>query len=42
MNNENQINKLEEISLKKNQNIKERKVWKYSLDEIKEIFYEPN
>ena len=40
--NENQINKLEEISLKKNQNIKERKVWKYSLDEIKEIFYEPN
>ena len=37
--NENQINKLEEISLKKNQNIKERKVWKYSLDEIKEIFY---
>ena len=42
MNNENQINKLEEISLKKNQNIKKRKVWKYSLDEIKEIFYEPN
>jgi hypothetical protein len=40
--NENQINKLEEISLKKNHNIKEPKVWKYSLDEIKEIFYEPN
>ena len=40
--NENQINKLEEISLKKNHNIKEPKVWKYSLDEIKEIFYESN
>jgi hypothetical protein len=42
MNNENQINKLEEILLKKYQKIKEPKVWKYSLDEIKEIFYEPN
>ncbi len=42
MNNENQTNKLEEISLKKNHNIKKPKVWKYSLDEIKEIFYEPN
>jgi len=40
--NENQMNKLEKISLKKNYNIKESKVWKYSLDEIKEIFYEPN